>query len=252
MNETFTSNVARGSSLYQSIKSKIVQEIQSGILMPGAMLPNERDLSSRFDVAIGTLRRAVDDLVAEGILIRQQGRGTFVVLQDRDRFMFQYFRISARQGQREFPLVKLLSFNKARASIEEAIALGMQAGQPVLKIVNVLSLGGKPVILDKIAIAQHSFPSLTKEIFKNRPGTIYELYQIQFGLTVIGGVERVRAAAADALASEHLGIAQDQPLLQINRVAHTFGNQAVEYRISMVNTEEFDYVSHLHSQSTSV
>lgn len=245
MSEAVFATHARGSSLYLAIKSQLIQDIESGAVAPGEALPNERELAKRFDVAIGTLRRAVDELVAEGILVRQQGRGTFVRLQDREQFMFQFFKIAARDGAREFPSVKTESFAKARASQEEAQALGIQAGQPVLRICNVLSLSGRPAIVDQIVMAEALFEGLTRKRYEARSSTIYALYQSGFGVTVVGGVERVRAVDCDAFAAGVFGIEPGRPVLRIERIAHTFGAKPAEFRISVVNTEHFDYVSNL-------
>ena len=249
MSEAVFSTNARGSSLYQAIKLQLIEDIESGAVAPGDVLPNERDLAKRFEVAIGTLRRAVDELVAEGILVRQQGRGTFVRRQDRDQFMYQFFKISARDGVREFPKVSTHSFAKARANPQEAKALGIQPGQPVLRICNVLSLAGQRVILDQIVIAQFLFEGLTRKAFEGRRSTIYELYQSGYGVTVVGGSERARATACDAFSAQMLGLLPGQPVLQLERVAHTFGGKPAEYRVSIVNTEHFDYVSNLQALS---
>ena len=70
--------------LYRQVKRQLINDIQSGSAAPGAALPNEKDLAQRFQVSVGTVRRAVDELVAEHVLLRQQGRGTFVGKLDRD------------------------------------------------------------------------------------------------------------------------------------------------------------------------
>ena len=249
MSEIVFSSNSRGSSLYQAIKLQLIEDIESGAVAPGDVLPNERDLASRFAVAIGTLRRALDDLVAEGILVRQQGRGTFVRRQDREQFMYQFFKITARDGVKEFPKVQTHSFAKARASQEEAKALGLQTGQAVIRICNVLSLAEQSVIIDQIVIAQTLFEGLTRKMFESRPSTIYELYQSVFGVTVVGGTERARAIACDEFSAQMLGLEVGQPVLRLERIAHTFGGKPAEYRTSIVNTDHFDYVSNLQSSS---
>ena len=249
MSETVFSSNSRGSSLYQAIKLQLIEDIESGAVAPGDVLPNERDLASRFEVAIGTLRRAVDELVAEGILVRQQGRGTFVRRQDREQFMYQFFKITARDGVKEFPKVQTHSFAKARASQEEAKALGLQTGQAVIRICNVLSLAEQSVIIDQIVIAQTLFEGLTRKMFESRPSTIYEHYQSVFGVTVVGGTERARAIACDEFSAQMLGLEVGQPVLRLERIAHTFGGKPAEYRTSIVNTDHFDYVSNLQSSS---
>lgn len=229
--------------LYREVKRQLIADIQSGKAPPGGALANESELAKRFNVSIGTVRRAVDELVADSILVRQQGRGTFVGRQDRERFMFQFFKIAGRDGSREFPQVQLHKFAKSRATPEEAQALALHGAQAVYRIDNVLSLKGRPAIHDRIVIAASLFTGLTRSVFEQRSGTIYELYQNAFGVTVVGADERMRAEIADEVSAQLLGLPTGTPVLRIERVALTFDQKPAEYRISMVDTRDFDYVS---------
>lgn len=231
--------------LYREVKRHLIADIQDGRVAPGGALPSETELAKRFKVSIGTVRRAVDELVADNILVRQQGRGTFVGRQDRERFMFQFFKIAGRDGTREFPQVRLYAFAKSRATPEEAKALALHGTLSVYRIDNVLSLRGRPVIHDHIVIAASLFPGLTKSAFEQRSGTIYELYQTAFGVTVVGADERMRAEIADEVSAQLLGLSEGSPVLRIERVALTFDQKPAEYRVSVVDTREFDYVSRM-------
>ena len=236
-------------ALYREIKRQLIADIASGHYPPGGVLPNETELARRFDVSIGTLRRAVDELVADHILVRQQGRGTFVGTLDRERFMFQFFKISARDGRREFPKVRLLAFNKGRATEEQASCLALARGAPVLLIENLLSLHGQPVIHDLITVSAERFAGLTRAQFENRAGTIYGLYQSDFGVTVVGADERLRAESADARSAELLGLPPAAPVLRIQRIARTVDGQPAELRVSVVDTRQYDYSASLGGDS---
>ena len=228
-------------SLYREIKRQLIADIANGVVTPGAALPNETELARRFNVSIGTLRRAVDELVADHILVRQQGRGTFVGRLDRDRFMFQFFRIEGRDGTREFPQLSTQNFAKGRATPAEARLLGLTGTPAIYRIENVLTLQAQPVIFDRIVIPAALYSGLTQEQFVQRKGTIYELYQTDFGITIVDADERVRVGAADAQSAEHLGVAEGHPMLHIERVAYTVDRQVAEFRISTVNTQAHDY-----------
>jgi len=231
--------------LYREVKQKLVADIVSGAAPPGGSLANESELAKRFGVSIGTVRRAVDELVADHILVRQQGRGTFVGKLDKERFMFQFFKIVGRDGAREFPQVKLLSFERSRATQHEAKILDVVAGAAVFRIENALSLGGCTVIHDSLVISATRFSRLTKAQFMTREGTIYELYQTAFGVTVVGADEHIRAEPASAASAVVLGIPEASPVLRIERIAFTFAQEPAEYRVSVVNTRDFDYAARL-------
>src|SRR6187549_3208338 len=101
--------------LYKDVKRRLTESLTRGEWKPGEAIPAERALSERCGTSIGTVRRAIDELVAENILIRQQGRGTYVASHNRDRMLFYFFHIVGRDGRREYPVVSLHSFVKGRA-----------------------------------------------------------------------------------------------------------------------------------------
>src|SRR5512139_1033862 len=147
-----------GMPLYRAAKRALLSAIESGRIAPGQPLPSESALSAALRVSIGTLRHAVDELVAEHILVRQQGRGTFVATHDANRFLFQFFHVERRDGTREVPQVELLSFARERLDdAEVAEALHLQAGDPVFAIENRLSLQGRPVVLDLLRVSALMF-----------------------------------------------------------------------------------------------
>jgi GntR family transcriptional regulator len=235
--------------LYRQVKRQLINDIQTGFAAPGAALPNEKDLAQRFQVSVGTVRRAVDELVAEHVLLRQQGRGTFVGKLDRERFMFQFFKIVPRDRPSEFPEVRLHKFFKSRATQLESQALGLHGNQWVFRIENVLHLQGQPVIHDRIAIAAAMFPGLNQASFRARTTTIYGHYQAAFGVTIVEADERVRAELVAADSARLLHLDEGAPVLRIDRVAHTFDRKPAEFRSSIVDTRNFDYVSRMREMA---
>ena len=231
--------------LYKEVKRLLIETISTGEWQPGAAIPAEWKLAERFSVAIGTIRKAVDELVGEHILIRQQGRGTFVAAHNRARLMFHFFHIVSSDGSKLTPEVVMLSFAGGTADDEEAAHLGIKLGTKVHRIRNVLRLAGEPIIFDSIVVPQVMFPKLTAAKFRDRPNTIYHLYQSSFGITVVRSAERLRARLADAESAEILGIKPKSPLLEIRRVALTFNDLPVEFRRSLVNTDNYEYFSDL-------
>lgn len=235
--------------LYKEVKRLMIEAISGGEWVTGKAIPAEWALAERFQVAVGTIRKAVDELVAENILVRQQGRGTFIAAHNRERLMFHFFHIARRDGLKEQPTVKLLGFRAARADAEEASRLNLAVGDPVFRVRNVLSLAGRPIIIDSITIPQALFRGLTLAKFRDRPNTIYHLYQTAFAITVVRTAERLRATLADAETADLLRIKTGAPVLEIRRVALTFDNAPVEYRCSLVNTTDYEYFSDLSKSS---
>jgi len=234
---------AAGMPLYRTVKRALLREIESGQLPPGEALPSEAVLAGAFGVSVGTLRHAVDELVAEHILVRRQGRGTFVATHGADRFLFQFFHVERSDGLREVPQVELLAFERVRLDDDNAAtALGLRPGDAVLQFDNRLVLQGRPVVHDRITLPAPLFKGLTEKRLRERPGTIYQLYQSEFGITVVRAQERARALGCDRGTARVLGLAPGTPVLQVRRSALTFGDKPVEYRVSTLHTAVHEYV----------
>ncbi len=241
MNDTAAGGLPLDVPLYKDVKRRLTDALTRGEWKPGAAIPAERRLSERFRISVGTVRRAIDELVAENILIRQQGRGTFVASHNREREVFYFFHVVPERGPKRYPEVTTQSFARARADRASADALAIETGGAVFRIRNVLRLDGVPIIVDDIALPALRFAGLTERQFSDRRSTIYNLYQEAFGISVVKTQERVRATFADDAAASLLGVASAAPLLRIRRVALTYRDAPVEYRVSLVNTAHHEY-----------
>ena len=227
--------------LYEQVRTRLIEGISRGDWRAGQTLPSESELAHSFGVAIGTIRKAVDSLVAEQALVRRQGKGTFVAQHDGGRLMFHFFHIVGRDGAKEYPEVRTLSFRRERANAEEAAALQIARHDKVIRIRNLLSLRGRPAIVDDISLSAELFPGLSEKIFLARDNTIYHLYQSRYGINVLRTDERLRAVLAGIEDARLLGVEARAPLLEIRRTALTFRDRPVELRISHVDSARFDY-----------
>jgi GntR family transcriptional regulator len=231
--------------LYREVKRAMMGSLSAGEWKPADAIPAERRLAERYGVSIGTVRKAIDELVAENILIRQQGRGTFVASHNRDRLLFYFFHVVAHDAPKQYPVVRLLRFARGKADKLAGEKLAIAVGDAVFRMRNLLSLSGVPVIVDDITIAAARFPGIGERAFRDRTSTIYNLYQDTFGISVVRTVERLRATLADSDIAPLLRVAAGSPLLQIRRVAMTYSDVPVELRISHVNTAHHEYLSEL-------
>ncbi|MEO7762716.1 MAG: GntR family transcriptional regulator [Casimicrobiaceae bacterium] len=247
MNDIQFPSIPMHNPLYKEVKRQIMAELINGEWKPGSAIPAERRLAERFSVSIGTIRKAIDELVAENLLIRQQGRGTFVASHNRDRLLFYFFHIVGHDGTKQYPVVTLNNFARGKAEGEETEKLNLLRGEAVFRIRNILELADAPVIVDDIVVAQARFPALTEKQFTGRPNTIYNLYQDAFGISVVRTQERLRAVAAEGHLARLLKVTLKSPLLRIARVAYTYQDQPVELRTSTVNTERHEYWSEIRN-----
>jgi len=237
------SDTAAFSPLYKEVKRRLTGSIAAGEWRPGEALPSETRLAQGFNVSIGTLRKAIDELVAERIVVRHQGRGTFVATHSANRLLFHFFHIVPRGGDKQYPDTATLAFRRGRAEPAEAAKLQLAPGDPVLRVRNLLSLGGRPVILDDLVLPQRLFQDLSEKILTARDNTIYHLYQTRYGINVLRTSERLSATLADAQTAKLLGLKKGAPLLEIKRIAYTYHDAPVELRRSLVDTTGHEYFS---------
>ena len=231
--------------LYKEVKNRITRSLIAGEWKPGDAIPSESRLAAQFQVSVGTIRKATDELVAEKIVVRQQGRGTFVTTHTEDRQFYYFYHMVGKSGGKEPPTHELLSLQTVKADDATASQLGLKRGERVHRIHNVLKLGGEPVIFDELRIPAARFPDLTANKFGARDGTIYGLYQSGYGINVVRISERLSAALPAGPIARVLGVSRRSPLLVIKRVAYTYHDQPVELRTSWVNTSNHEYLSDL-------
>lgn len=236
---------AAGMPLYRAVKRALLDAIESGTCRPGSPLPSETELAGAMAVSIGTLRRAVDELTAEHLLVRRQGRGTFVARHSRDRFATQFFQVEGSDGTREPPEADLVSFERVPCEPDPARALGLREGDPAIRIESRASLHQRVVVFDRIWLPAALFKGLTEKRLRERIGSVYQLYESDHGITVVRALERARAVPADRVASRFLGIAPGSPVLQVRRTALSFSDRPVEHRVSVIDTTRHDYVNTL-------
>jgi GntR family transcriptional regulator len=231
---------------YEEVKQKITEDLVRGRYPMGQALPAEKDLSKELDVSIGTLRKAVDELVAEGIVVRRQGRGTYVAEHDLKRLLYYFFHVVKHDVDKKAnPRVELVSLNTAVATKEEASKLNIKEGAPVWRLVNCLYLEERCVMIDQITLDKKRFKNLTRAEFINREGSIYQLYQMKYGQTVVRSSERLRASLVSKQHAEWLDIKPNSPVLVIRRVALGIQDDPIEWRISTLNTNQYEYFSEL-------
>ena len=133
------------SPLYQQIKGLILQSLQAGEWKPGEAIPSEIELASRFRVSQGTVRKAIDELATDNLLVRRQGKGTFVATHAEQHIQYRFLRLLPDGGSLDDqgPAERRITeCRRLRAPAEVARALNLRTGDAVLQVRRVLSLGG--------------------------------------------------------------------------------------------------------------
>lgn len=236
-----TSGSTEFQPLYAQVKDLLVRRIGSGAWKPGELLPSEFELAAEYKVSQGTVRKAMMALEAERLIVRRQGRGTYVAKHDDERILFQFFKIMPDAGERRLPDSRVLT--KGLAQDQEATAvLGLKDNSEVVRVVRARMLGGQVCIVERICLPATLFPGL---VARDLPNNLYELYATEFGVTIGRASERLKAVSASDPEAPILGVTPGEPLLQIHRVAFAVDGRPVEWRISLCKTEDHHYFSDL-------
>lgn len=233
------------SPLYQQIKSLITRGLQSGEWKPGEAIPSEMELAARFKVSQGTVRKAIDALADENLLVRRQGKGTFVATHAEEKIQYRFLRLTPDNGEGGGTQRSFIDCRRVRAPADVARALELKAGDAAVQIRRLLHFRGEPVILDDIWLNGVLFKGLTFERLSEYQGPMYGLFETEFGVRMIRAEEQLRAVAADAAAAELLGVAPGTPLLSVERLSRTYGDRPVELRRGLYNTKSHYYRNEL-------
>jgi GntR family transcriptional regulator len=221
------------SPLYQQIKVLMLQSLQSGEWKPSAAIPSEIELAARFRVSQGTVRKAIDELAAENLLVRRQGKGTFVATHAEQHVQYRFLRLFPDSGDTnsEGPAQRqIVDCKRTRASADVARALGLRQGDAVLQVRRVLSFAKVPTILEDLWLPGAPFKGLTAERLRDYDGPMYALFETEFGVRMVRAEEKIRAILPDADQCALLNIAPHTPLLSVERTAYTYNDIPMEMR----------------------
>ena len=233
------------SPLYRQIKALLLRSLQHAEWGPGEAIPSEIELAVRFKVSQGTVRKAIDELAAENLLVRRQGKGTFVATHAEERVQFRFLRLMPDQGEPGGMARRLIDCKRQRAPADVARALHLRASDPVIRVRRMLSFGATPVVLDDIWLPAALFKGLTAKRLADHPGPMYGLFEAEFGVRMIRAEEKIRAVAADPPSAELLALAAGAPLLSVERLSMTYGDKPVELRRGLYSTTSHYYRNEL-------
>jgi GntR family transcriptional regulator len=237
------------SPLYQQIKALLLQSLEAGEWKSGAAIPSEQELAARFKVSQGTVRKAIDELSFDNLLVRRQGKGTFVATHAERQVQYRFLKLVPEDGDAssQGPAQRqIIDCKRARASADVARGLGLRPGDAVLQVRRVLSFGTTPTILEDIWLPGAPFKGLTAERLRNDNGPMYALFEREFGVRMVRAEEKIRAVLPDATQAELLGVTSSTPLLSVERIAYTYNDAPIEMRQCLYLTNTHYYRNELH------
>jgi len=229
------------SPLYQQIKTLLLQRLDQGEWKPGEAIPSEHELAARFQVSQGTVRKAIDELAADNLLIRRQGKGTFVPTHTEAKVRFRFLKLTPDDGHAPVSSSSIIDCSRQRAPASIAQRLQLKSGASVVRIRRLLSFDEQPTILDDIWLPSQVFKGVNEVTLRANTKPLYAWFESAFGVSMVRADESIRAVAADEEAAQHLQIEVNNPLLQVDRISYTYGDRPMEFRRGLYITERFHY-----------
>jgi GntR family transcriptional regulator len=235
----------RFSPLYQQIKALLTSALKDGAWRPGEVIPSEVELARRYQVSQGTVRKAIDELAAENLLVRRQGRGTYVATHQEPKAQFRFLRLRPNDGVASAPKSRIVDCKKMRAPAEVAKSLGLRNTDTCLLLRRILDFNEKPEVLDELWLPSGSFKGLTAERIEQFNGPLYGLFEAEFGIRMIRAEERLSAQKMSNLEASLLHTEVGSPVLVVDRTSYTYEGAAVEFRRGFYKTESFHYFNEI-------
>ena len=238
--------IASFSPLYEQIKAMILASLQASEWLPGDAIPSEMELAARYAVSQGTVRKAIDELAAQNLLVRRQGRGTFVATHQEEDWQYRFLRLETDSGEKLHLKNQFLACESIQSDARTAQLLKLKVGDPIIRIDRVQSSKGKPIVFEEIWLPEVRFKGLTLESLNAWAGPMYAFYEGQYATHMVRAEEKMKAVLANQVLAQYLEVSVGSALLSVERVAYTYGNKPVEIRHARYDTSDQHYDNKLN------
>jgi GntR family transcriptional regulator len=228
-----------GTPLYLQLARSLREHISSGGIAPGSALPSERDLSEMAGMSRVTVRKGIEQLIDEGVLVRKQGSGTFVARRiEAPGAKLSSFSDDTR-SRGEDPGVVWIYKSYAQPTEEEAAALNVSPTARVARLGRVRLAGGEPLAIEHAVIPATFMPDL-----ESLGDSLYEALE-KHGYRPVSGTQRVRASLATPTEAGILSVEQNSEVLRIERKTRIPDGRIVEFTRSVYRGDRYEFVTEL-------
>ncbi len=238
--------VSSFSPLYEQIKAMILASLQASEWLPGDAIPSEMELAARYAVSQGTVRKAIDELAAQNLLVRRQGKGTFVATHQEEDWQYRFLRLETDSGEKLHLKNQFLACESIQSDAHTAQLLKLKVGDPAIRIDRVQRSKGKPIVFEEIWLPEGRFKGLTLESLNAWAGPMYAFYERQYATHMVRAEEKMKAVLANQVLAQYLEVSVGSALLSVERVAYTYGNKPVEIRHARYDTSDQHYDNKLN------
>ena len=225
--------------LHKQVYDTLIARLAEGYWKPAAALPSEFALAEELGVSQGTVRKALNQLVAESILIRRQGKGTYVSEHTQESSMFRFFRYREAGGENLIPITEVIDVQRRQATEREALKLNLKKELDVVELTRLRSINAKPAIFEKVLQPLEIFPDIDKE--RELPNSLYTLYQEKYNISIVEVRDELKAVNLPSGIAEHLNLIANIPVLMTERASINIDGRVAEWSQAYCSTDNFVY-----------
>lgn len=226
---------------YHRVREALSAEIAARRWKPEEAIPSEAEIAETHQVSIGTVRKAIDSLVVDGVLERFQGKGTFVRRPNFQSSFFRFFRFASAGEAARVPVSRILKREVTTMTVVVAAALELKAGAPAIRFSRLRLIDDRPLVLEDIWLPHDRFKALLTIDAREFGDLLYPLYEQYCGVMVASAQETLSAEAVSAKNARLLELEAGEPVIVIERVALSADRQPLEWRQSRGPASEFRY-----------
>jgi GntR family transcriptional regulator len=227
--------------LYRSLSKIFSHNISQRIWTPDEAIPTESELAKEHRVSIGTVRKAIDSLVKDGLLERLQGKGTYVLRAQFHSSLFRFFRFHREEGSYQVPSSRILKRELSDLPPAVASEMGLPAGLPAIHLTRLRLINKHPILLETIWLPKHKFSQLLDLNPEEYGDLLYPLYEKYCGIVIASAQETLTAENASEAHAHSLGIKSGASLIVIDRLAMAYDREPLEWRRSRGPADQFRY-----------
>jgi GntR family transcriptional regulator len=230
--------------LYRQVKQHLMNRVLAREWKPGESLPSEIRLAEEYGLSQGTVRKAIEEMAAEGLVSRKAGRGTFVTSFSGTSRPFRFHRLRSEDGRKiAGDNVEFVHCKDGVTDKRAAVGLGLESDMPLTEVLRLRHLDGRPALVERILLPTQALPGIRDLLDAERPPSIYMLLERAYNHLVTQVEERVRARFPEREEGALLGLSNENPVLEVERVAFSLGGQAVEWRTMVCDSQHIHYSS---------
>ena len=226
--------------IYRRLRDQIAAEIAQNVWRPGEAISTEAEFAAKYHISVGSVRKAVDLLVLDGLIERVSGNGMFVRRPDFQHAYIRFTRVWGSAGERRIPQSRIYKREALVGPPEVTSALNLKEGARVIRLLRLRIHEGVPVIHEEIWLDEARFaPVLT--MTEDQPKLLYPIYEDLCGEIVARAEETITIEKSNKIDIELLGLRKGSSIVSVKRLSLGYDERPIEWRYSRSSAEGFHY-----------